>query len=188
MASGRDVRIVQVADGRANGGDRTVLIAYATVETTDFGIGAEIIELFQAVATAIVAFDLDLDGVTLVKGDSDGIADGMIFTTVEALLAYDAGRMTLENFVNQLQLTQLDDLGTSSVPQSGVTNSTSPTTYYVEGVANLRSCPRRDCTSVTQLSAGTPIVVTGSIDGERTIGQRRLVSRELQRARRIHLQ
>lgn len=41
-----------------------------------------------------------------------------------------------------------------------------PRIYYVRSTANIRTCPRRDCTQIGQLLYGSPIMVTGSVEGD----------------------
>src|SRR5687768_13806165 len=62
-AGGRHIESVRVADGRVNGSERTVIVAYLTTETTDVGYVDEMIDIFQAVAATVQAHDLDIDSV-----------------------------------------------------------------------------------------------------------------------------
>lgn len=102
-AGGRNIDSVRVADGRANGGDRAAIISYLTTETNEVGYMDEIIDIFEAVAGTIQAYDLDLDGVILVAATPTGIAAGAISVSVGDLLAYVEGRITRSEFISIFQ-------------------------------------------------------------------------------------
>jgi hypothetical protein len=105
LAGGRKVESVRVANGRPNGGERAVIIAYLTTETTDVGFVDEIIDIYEAVAVAIETHELDVDSVGLVAGDAFGNAVGTIVVSTDDLLAYHERRITRSQFINRFQTT-----------------------------------------------------------------------------------
>jgi hypothetical protein len=104
-AGGRNVETVKIANGRPNGGERVVIVAYLSTESTDVGVVDEIFDLLDAIGVAIDAFDIDLDSVGLVAGDAFGNAAGAIAVSVDDLQAFRQGRMSRGTFIKTWSVT-----------------------------------------------------------------------------------
>lgn len=105
LAGGRDIVSVDVADGRAQGGERVVLIAYRTAESNQQGYEDEWIDIFRAVAATIKAQELDVDSVTLIVGRADDSTAGTMVAQVEDLMDLLDGRIPREVFFERLSVT-----------------------------------------------------------------------------------
>ena len=102
-AGGRNIESIQVADGRPNGGERGVIIAYLTTETDEVGYVDEWFDIFSAVAATIRADNLDVDSVTLIAGTPTGQTAGAITVSVGDLLAYHQGELSRSEFLSRMQ-------------------------------------------------------------------------------------
>jgi hypothetical protein len=107
LAGGRDVDLVQVADGRANGGERVIIVGYRSTESNQVGIVEEWLDLFNAIAATIRANNLDVDYVQLLMGDPLGNVIGFIGVRVSTLLARHQGEISEGAFINALQIDSL---------------------------------------------------------------------------------
>jgi hypothetical protein len=106
-AGGRNIDVIRVADGRANGGERSAIITYLTTEVNEVGYVDEWIDIFSGVAATIEANDLDLDSVSLVMGTATGQAVAIIATTTEDLLMFHRGEISRAEFLSRLITTEL---------------------------------------------------------------------------------
>jgi hypothetical protein len=104
LAGGRNVESIRVADGRPAGGERAVIVAYLTTESTEVGQVDELIDLFEAIAASIRTDELDVDSVTLIAGTAMGAATGSFSTTRANLTAFTEGRMTRSAFLAALDV------------------------------------------------------------------------------------
>ena len=102
VASERNILSVQVADGRANGGERVAIVSYATIETTSEGLVVESADIFDAIGAGIEVNGLDIDAVTLVVADSNELALGLITAQVDAIQSWRDGVMSSEDFLRGL--------------------------------------------------------------------------------------
>lgn len=107
LAGGRDVSTIRVADGRAVGGERGVVITYRTTETSQAGYVDEVLDLFSAVAATIRADDLDVDSVTLIAGTPTGAATAILSSTIGDLLAFHRGEISGGEFFTRLSSADL---------------------------------------------------------------------------------
>jgi hypothetical protein len=105
LTDGREIDSVRVVDGRANGGERGVIIAYITVESSDSGFIEEIFDIYEAVYEAIDYYDMDMDAIALVAGEKSGKAAGMVSVSAHDLLAYFNGKISKQEFIEKLTST-----------------------------------------------------------------------------------
>lgn len=103
-AGGRNVQTVRAVNGRPNGGEVVVIVSYLTTESTEVGIVDEWIDLFEAIAGAISANNLDVDSVMLVPGEATGIGAGMLTTSVQDLMDFYGGRINRATFLSRLHV------------------------------------------------------------------------------------
>lgn len=64
-----------------------------------------------------------------------------------------------------LTITQTLTPSAIATPTAALTALT-PSVYYIRSTANVRACPRIDCAQIEQLQPGSPIIVSGTIDGD----------------------
>lgn len=104
-----DVRIegVQIADGRANGGERTVIITYTSAASDAGGMGEEWGAIFFATAATMGDKNIDLDSISLVIGDLNGTAIGIVVADIEDLRAYLDGDLSATEFFGRLTIEEL---------------------------------------------------------------------------------
>lgn len=101
-----DVNIssVQIADGRANGGERGVIISYTSTANNEFDLAEEWGAIFTYTGATIQDRSMDLDAVTLVIGDERGDAVAIVVGYVDDLMAYMNGDMDAETFLRTLTI------------------------------------------------------------------------------------
>jgi len=171
-AGGRDIISVRVADGRANNGERVIIIAYASTETVTDDIVDEVIDLFSAIGATIDANDMDVDSIALIAGDAFGNTAGILTVSVSDLMAFHNGEV---NRFELIERANFEDLTVSQSSTSGAVapsgNSSiltvNPQTYYIaSGGARLRSQPNTSGVELTFLNGATAIIVTGMVDGQ----------------------
>jgi|GEM_PF-6096339 hypothetical protein len=107
FASDRNIISAEVVNGRPNGGERAVLIAYRTTETTDAGFLEEWLDIYFAVGVTIDAQELDVDSVSLIAGTRAGAAAGILVADTDDLLAWCRGRLSDTAFINRLTIVPL---------------------------------------------------------------------------------
>jgi hypothetical protein len=98
MVTDVDVKSVRIADGRANGGERGVIIAFAAPSSEQ---AAAVGSVWGAVGAAIREYSMDIDAVTLIYGVNENQTTGLIVLQVSDLLAYLNGEITIEELVER---------------------------------------------------------------------------------------
>lgn len=102
-----DVVSVEIADGRANGGERVAIITYRSTAITDADLGGEWGSIFGAVYNAVILDSIDIDAVSIVIGNQNGNAIGIVATSMDDLEAVMNNRITFEEFYRRLSITDL---------------------------------------------------------------------------------
>lgn len=101
---GRDpVVSVRVADGRTAGGERGSIMTYISTAATTPEFLAEWFALFYATGEAIANYSLDLDAVTIIVGDSQGNAIGILVSTAADTVALYREQITTTAFFSRMQ-------------------------------------------------------------------------------------
>jgi hypothetical protein len=102
-----DIQDVRIADGRANGGERSVIVSYNSSASNEFQLSAEWLSLFDAIDEAIDYHHIDLDAFSIIVGNQQGQATLVIAGSVDDLDAFINGRITSEQFFDRLSMTDL---------------------------------------------------------------------------------
>jgi hypothetical protein len=102
-----DVVSVEIADGRANGGERIAIITYRSTAITDADLGGEWGSIFGAVYNAVSLDSIDIDAVSIIIGNQSGNAIGIVATSMNDLEAVMNNRITFEEFYRRLSITDL---------------------------------------------------------------------------------
>lgn len=97
-----NVASVQVADGRPNGGERVVIIAYNSSASTESDLAGEWGSILGAVGSFARNQGIDLDAISIVVGDASGQMVGIVAAQVVDVLAFLDGRISNEEFFNRL--------------------------------------------------------------------------------------
>ncbi|HEX2906683.1 MAG TPA: hypothetical protein VHO69_07480 [Phototrophicaceae bacterium] len=103
-AGGRNIASIRVGDGRAIGGERVIIIAYLTTESTEAGYAEEWVDIFQGVAATIAANELDVDSVSLIAGVTTGETAGILVAKEEDLMAFHRGEIDRDEFFQRLTI------------------------------------------------------------------------------------
>lgn len=98
---------VQMADGRANGGERAAIVAYATDETTQQAFNNEWIALLTAFGKKVQSDNLDIDAIGLVFGPSQGDAYGIFTAQVPDVRAFISGKITRAELLKRAKFAPL---------------------------------------------------------------------------------
>ncbi len=105
LAPNRDIQTIKVADGRANGGERVIIIAYQTIETTEADFLNETINLFRAIGSVISVNDLDVDAISLVAGAQNDNLIGILVVAYDDLMSFHADEISQPVFIERLIIT-----------------------------------------------------------------------------------
>ncbi len=92
------IESLQIADDRALGGDKSIIIAMMSQASSQDELLGELGRLWGAVGTTIRAQQMDADVVVVVIGDSSGSAVGTVAVTVPNLVAFVNGTLSAEDF------------------------------------------------------------------------------------------
>lgn len=128
---GIDVLSVQVADGRANGGERVAIIAYTTQTTDPDLLITEMGTLLGALAVTFIQNDLDIDSVSIIIGPTKDIVAGIATVQASDVINYGNGIITLTQLFAAMEFTSMTDTSTSSsgarsIPQQPAAKSGYP--------------------------------------------------------------
>lgn len=107
LAGGRNIYSIQITDGRANGGERSVFITYLTTESTEAGFVDEWIDLLEAVAHSLDFDDVDADTVALLMGSPSGVTLGLLSISAADTVAYYRGEMSRAAFILKLEFVSM---------------------------------------------------------------------------------
>lgn len=100
-----DVRSVRVADGRANGGVRGVIITYVTVGVREEDFKTEWETLFTRTASALKTNNLDVDEVSIIVGLVNGKASSILVAQIKDLRDFHNNAITRDEFFRRLTVT-----------------------------------------------------------------------------------
>lgn len=135
---------IQVADGRGVGGERVIIVAYASAASSVQLVYLEWMLLFFDIGKALTSNGLDVDAASLIMGDELGNTAGIIVASATDILAYYRDEITPEVFLDRLQVTSLsgDDLGVSPprISTSGGCPDLSYTCTQLSSCEQARAC------------------------------------------------
>lgn len=98
---------VQIADGRANGGERSIIVTYTSTATDEAELISEWGYIFGVVGGAQTDFNIDADTLSIIIGDSSGITVGIVVANMQDILDFIDGSITSDEFFSRLQFTDL---------------------------------------------------------------------------------
>jgi hypothetical protein len=107
FAGGLDIARVQITDGRAAGGERGVLISYRSSASTQEELAGEWGTMFGVVGGAVREFDIDLDAMTIIVGDTADNAIAIVTAQMTDVIAFINGNLTSLQFFQRLSIQDL---------------------------------------------------------------------------------
>lgn len=100
---------VQIADGRAKGGERGLLISYKSRALDSVELLEELGFIFGGAGGAIREFNMDIDSVSIIIGDALGNAIGIVDVSTPDLLSFINGKITAMEFIGKLNFVSLTE-------------------------------------------------------------------------------
>lgn len=102
VANNRDVRGVNLTDGRGSGGERGFFITMVVRANEDWEDA--VLDVFAVAGTVIVAWQMDVDVVTIVTGNEDDESTGVVIAQADDLRAMQNGEITRRALTRRWEL------------------------------------------------------------------------------------